>query len=148
MVEKTTNDHRGPDDTSIRREWRVAISVRKDLMDGNFGIFFFFDAAGDDTKKWGTRAIDAGSFMTFKGPIESCPNCEESKDQWIYGSIYLTDHIYELLQGLKSHSPTAIPYVDEILAEAGRTDKRVLERWLKEHLDWRIRKVIQPTNAP
>lgn len=81
MIEKTTNDHRGPDDTSIRREWRVAISVMKDLIDGNFGIILFLGAACNDTTKWGTRAIDAGSFMTFKAPIASCPNCEESKDK-------------------------------------------------------------------
>lgn len=117
-------------------------------MDGNFGIFLFLGDGGDDTSKWGTRAIDAGSFMTFKGPIASCPNCQDTKEEWIYGSIYLTDHIYDLLQGLKLDSSIAMPDIDPILSEAGRANKQVLADWLTKHLDWRIRKVRQLTDPP
>lgn len=108
-------------------------------MDGNFGIFLFLGDAGDNTIEWGTRVIDAGSFRTFKGPLASCPNCQETKEQWIYGSVYLTDHIYKLLEHQSLSSRT--PDIDSILAEAGRADKRVLANWLKKHLDWRIRRV-------
>lgn len=101
----------------------VAISVKQNLMDGNFGIFLFIGDSGDDTSQWGTRAIDVGSFVTFKGPLDTCQNCDDTKDQWIYGTIYLTDHVYDLFHSLRSGSPKEL---EPILSEDGRANPKMI----------------------
>ncbi|RPB06673.1 Di-copper centre-containing protein [Morchella conica CCBAS932] len=112
-----------PDEATFRREWRVVIKVKKNLLDSNFTIFFFLGQSSDNPGEWGTHPNTVGSFNSLKAPLESCKNCQDHEAHLMHGSIYLTDRMHHSLpDGTQLH------------------DKEPVSRWLTERLDWRIRK--------
>lgn len=111
-------------EASIRREWRVVIKVKNNLVASNFTIFVFLGDPGEALDQWGTSAVTVGSFSTFKAPLESCENCQERDGDYIYGSVYLTDKLHEFL-----------PHRSRL------EDRDALTSWLIPKLDWRIRTV-------
>lgn len=123
-VVQTTNRRYRADESGIRREWRVMIEVNNDLMEGNFTIFVFLGEAGEVPGEWGRGPSTAGSFTTFKAPLASCGNCQAAQGRPIYGSVYLTDRMFDLL-----------PIGSRL------EDQREVVAWLTGKLDWRIRKV-------
>lgn len=119
-----TNCQHHSDEASLRREWRVVIKVKNDLVVDNFTIFVFLGDSGESPADWDTAASTVGSFSTFKAPLESCSNCQEKSGQFIYGAVYMTDMLHDLLP----HS-------------ARLENKETVTPWLISKLDWRIRQV-------
>jgi hypothetical protein len=110
-----------PSEAVSRHEWRLVVKVKKNLVPGNFGIFFFLDEPSDNVEEWATDPKTVGSFHTFKAPLEKCENCQDQKEFFINGSIYLTD---SLLEWLPKETPLH--------------DTEAVPNWLKENLHWRI----------
>lgn len=100
------------------------IKVKNNLVEGNFTIFVFFGDPGGTLAEWGTAAATVGSFSTFKAPLDKCENCQDAEGEYLYGSVYLTDKLHELL-----------PHHSRL------EDRDALSNWLIPKLDWRIRKV-------
>lgn len=108
----------------IRREWRVLIKVKNNLVASNFTIYFFLGTPGAPDQ-WSSDAATVGSFSTFKAPLEACENCRTAEGAYMHGSVYLTDELCKRLPNtIHLEKPTE------------------LKPWLIKHLDWRIREVI------
>lgn len=102
----------------------MVIEVNNDLVEGNFTIFVFLGESGEVPSEWGHKPSTAGSFTTFKAPLAICSNCQAARGKPIYGSVYLTDRLYDLLPN-----------------GSRLEDQGSLVTWLTSKLDWRIRQV-------
>ncbi|KAL0636973.1 hypothetical protein Q9L58_004076 [Maublancomyces gigas] len=105
-----------------RREWRLWIEVKRNLVVPNFNIYALLGntspAADSD---WTTGSDVAGAFVISKSPITMCQNCRDTENNLLYGGIILTDP-------LLYHLPNEIKLGDQT---------QVVE-WLQKHLHWRI----------
>lgn len=105
------------------------LQVKRELVPGNFAIYFFLGDSSEDPVQWGSDPSSVGSYTTFKSTVKECENCRDQAETLIYGSIHLTDMLHDLL-----------PQGTTLL------DKDAVVAFLREKLDWRIRRVSEVDN--